>query len=62
MPTMGDENWNVLLSAFPNGWRQLARETGAIKPSLKEFRSEGDLLRVLLIHVGQGYSLRETVV
>ncbi len=62
MSTIVDENWNVLLSAFPNGWQQLARETGAIKHPLKEFRSEGDLLRVLLIHVGQGYSLRETAV
>ncbi len=62
MPTMVDENWDVLLSAFPSGWRQLARETGAIKHELKEFRSESDLLRVLLMHVGKGYSLRETAV
>jgi hypothetical protein len=62
MPTIVDENWNVLLSAFPSGWQQLARETGAIKHPLKEFRSESDLLRVLMIHVGQGYSLRETAV
>ncbi len=62
MPTMVDENWEVLLSAFPSGWQPLARETGAIKHELKEFQSEGDLLRVLLIHIGKGYSLRETVV
>jgi hypothetical protein len=62
MPTLVDENWEVLLSAFPSGWQQLARETGAIKHQLKEFRSESDLLRVLLMHVGKGYSLRETAV
>ena len=62
MATIGDENWEVLLSAFPSGWQQLARETGAIKHPLKEFRSESDLLRVLLMHVGKGYSLRETAV
>lgn len=62
MTTIVDENWDVLLSSFPNGWQQLAKETGAIKHQLKEFRSEGDLLRVLLIHVGKGYSLRETAV
>jgi len=62
MTTLVDENWDVLLSAFPSGWQELGRETGAIKHQLKEFRSESDLLRVLLIHVGKGYSLRETVV
>lgn len=62
MTTIVDENWEVLLSAFPSGWQQLAKETGAIKHRLKEFRSEGDLLRVLLLHVGKGYSLRETAV
>lgn len=62
MPTIVDENWDVLLSAFPSGWQQLARETGAIKHQLKEFRSESDLLRVLLLHIGKGYSLRETAV
>jgi hypothetical protein len=62
MTTLVDENWDVLLSAFPSGWQELGRETGAIKHQLKEFRSESDLLRVLLIHVGKGYSLRETAV
>lgn len=62
MSTLVDENWEVLLSAFPSGWQELGRETGAIKHQLKEFRSESDLLRVLLIHVGKGYSLRETAV
>ena len=62
MTTIVDENWEVLLSAFPSGWQQLARDTGAIKHPLKEFSSESDLLRVLLLHVGKGYSLRETAV
>ena len=62
MTRIADENWEVLLSAFPSGWEQLARETGAIKHSLKEFSCESDLLRVLLLHVGKGYSLRETAV
>jgi len=42
MPTIVDENWEVVLSVFPSGWQPLARETGAIKHPLKEFRSEGD--------------------
>jgi len=56
-----NENWEVLLSAFPSGWKELGKETGAIKHKLKEF-NESDLLRILLIHIGKGYSLRETSV
>jgi hypothetical protein len=62
MTTMAEENWEVLLSAFPRGWQQLARDTGAIKHRLKELSAASDLLRVLLLHVGKGYSLRETAV
>lgn len=50
------------MSAFPNGWQEAARTTGAIKHALKDFASEADLLRVLLLHIGKGYSLRETAV
>ena len=49
MTTLVDENWDVLLSAFPSGWQELGRETGAIKHQLKEFRSESDLLMVRLL-------------
>lgn len=55
-----DENWNVLVSAFPVGWRDLAEESGAVKKPLKDFKSVDDLLRVMLIHIGKGLSLRET--
>ena len=61
-PYVFDENWDVLMSAFPNGWQELGKKTGAIKHELKDFRSESNLLRVLLIHIGNGYSLRETAV
>jgi hypothetical protein len=54
MTTMAEENWEVLLSAFPSGWQQLARDTGAIKHRLKELSAASDLLRVLLLHVGKG--------
>src|SRR4051794_10869808 len=56
-----DENWNVLLSLFPQGWEQQAVLCGATE-RLRGFSSIGDLLRTLLLHVGKGYSLRETVV
>ena len=56
-----DEDWKVLLSFFPDGWQDLGRSCGAFC-RLPGFRSEEDLLRVLLLHAAQGYSLRETVV
>lgn len=56
-----DENWQILISFFPDGWRELGRSSGALR-RLRGFRSEDDLMRVLLLHVAQGYSLRETAV
>ena len=55
------ENWDVFLSLLPMGWEQQAVLCGAVE-RLRGFRSTGELLRVLLMHVGLGYSLRETVV
>jgi hypothetical protein len=57
-----DENWKVILSLFPDNWKELARETGAIVRKLRTFSSEDAVIRTLLIHIAQGYSLRETVV
>jgi Transposase DDE domain len=56
-----DENWKVLLSLFPKDWMERAWETGAVE-RLRGFGDEGALMRTLLLHVGRGYSLRETVV
>ena len=56
-----DENWELLLTLFPLGWEQQAILSGALE-RLRGFDSAADLLRVLLLHVGKGYSLRETVV
>jgi hypothetical protein len=60
MDTSG-KNWKVLLSLLPAGWQQAALESGAVK-RLRGFSSPEALLRTLLLHVGLGYSLRETVV
>jgi hypothetical protein len=54
-------NWNVLLSLLPAGWQEAAVEFGAVKRE-RGFPSPEALLRTLLLHVGLGYSLRETVV
>jgi hypothetical protein len=55
------ENWQVLLELFPLHWEELGRRTGAVR-RLRGFNSLNDLLRTLLLHVGCGWSLRETAV
>lgn len=56
-----EEDWELLLSFFPADWKQLARSTGALK-GLRQDKSEENYLRVLLMHLGCGLSMRETVV
>ena len=56
-----DEDWAVLRSFLPSGWEELGRSTGALK-GLRKDRSAETALRVLLLHLGCGHSLRETVV
>lgn len=56
-----DEDWGLLLSFLPTDWDELANETGALK-GLRKDKSVENLLRTLLIHLGCGHSLRETVV
>jgi hypothetical protein len=51
----------VLSSLFPLGWEQMARRCGAIA-RLRGFPSSDVLLRMILLQVGKGYSLRETTV
>lgn len=55
------EDWDLLLSFFPEGWRDIAVTTGAMK-GLRKNKSVEDMIHTLLIHIGCGYSLRETVV
>ena len=55
-----EEDWEVLKTFLPANWRELARETGALK-GLRKDKSVDNLLRTLLIHLGCGHSLRETV-
>lgn len=60
MPVL-DEDWSLLLSLFPPAWEELGRKTGAIT-RLRGFDSVANVLRTLLMHVGMGWSLRETAV
>lgn len=56
-----DEDWPILVSFFPDGWRDMAVDAGALK-GLRKDKSPENLLRTLLMHFGCGHSLRETVV
>ena len=56
-----DEDWEVLRSFLPANWQELAQESGTLK-GLRKDKSAQTLLRVLLLHLGCGHSLRETVV
>lgn len=56
-----DEDWQILLSLFPSDWQFLARNTFAVA-RLRGFDTVENLFRALLLHVGCGWSLRETAV
>lgn len=60
MPAL-DEDWELLLTLLPRAWDQQAVLSGASE-RLRGFPTRSALLRTLLLHVGKGYSLRETVV
>ncbi len=55
------QDWEVVMQMLPAQWEAKAAELGAVR-RLRGFSSVGSLLRVLLIHLGDGCSLRETAV
>ncbi len=55
-----DEDWDLLMSFFPANWKEMATESGALK-GLRKDKSVENLIRTILIHIGCGHSLRETV-
>ena len=55
------ENWAVLRTFLPTGWEEMARESGALLRA-RDFPDAETLLRVLLLHIGNGCSLAETAV
>lgn len=56
-----EEDWDLLLKCMPEGWKDMAIKSGALK-GLRKDKSPENLLRTLLLHIGCGHSLRETVV
>ena len=55
------EDWPILLSFFPDTWADLATSTNALK-GLRQDKDAENYIRLLLMHFGCGYSMRETVV
>jgi len=55
------QDWDVVTAMLPAQWQSKAVELGAMR-RLRGFDSVEALLRVLLIHLADGCSLRETVV
>lgn len=53
------KEWEELKSFLPNGWEEKARESKAICRTRKVGSAE-ELLRVELLHFGEGLSLKET--
>jgi hypothetical protein len=56
-----DEDFQYLLRLLPQGWQEKARSLGALRRCRGVSDAES-LLRVLLIHLAEGCSLRETSV
>jgi hypothetical protein len=52
------DNWPVLL-LLPTGWREQAKETGALTRA-RGISGPDQMLRILLIHLARGCSLAET--
>lgn len=57
-----DEEWDILAGLLPDGWRGLARDTGAMRRARGAIDSPDTLLQLLLLHVATGLSLKQAAV
>ena len=57
--SLANENWPILCTFLPKGWKEMARSTGALRRA-RDVPDPESLLRLLLMHVANGYSLAET--
>jgi hypothetical protein len=57
--SLATENWPILCTFLPEGWKEMARSTGAFRRA-RDIPDAESLLRILLMHVANGYSLAET--
>ena len=51
-------NWDLLAGFLPAGWREAAREHGALRRA-RGVKDPETLLRLVLLHAGAGLSLRQ---
>jgi hypothetical protein len=56
---VGLDDWTILASFFPIGWQEQASKSGAFTRA-RGVSTPDALLRILLIHIANGYSLAET--
>ena len=54
------EDWSIIEKVLPTGWLEAAQRTGAWRRRPRGIDDPGKLLRILLIHLADGCSLRET--
>jgi hypothetical protein len=54
-----DNEWEILAGLLPEGWRELAKETGATRRRRGDLQDPQVLLQVLLLHVAAGLSLKQ---
>ncbi len=55
-----DGDWAQVMQMLPAHWQAKAVELGAVRRQLRSFSDVASVLRVLLIHLADGCSLRET--
>ncbi len=55
-----DQDWSLVMQMLPTQWQSKATELGAVRRQLRNFKDVASMLRVLLIHLADGCSLRET--
>lgn len=56
-----DSDFTFLLTLLPEGWQSQAKSLGALR-RCRNISNPEDLLRILLIHLAEGASLRQTAV
>jgi hypothetical protein len=57
-PDILAEEWGVITRFLPDGWRELARSTGALKRA-RQVRSADALLRLAFLYAASGLSLQQ---
>ena len=58
--TTQSEQWEIVCRTLPVGWREKAKELKAMRRQRGEIQEPETLLRILMIHLLDGCSLRET--